>query len=426
MDKKLLIIAVAALSQEPEVDGLKFEKIQSIFPAVTCAVQASFRTASLPSAHGMIANGLFFRNINRPMFWEQSANLVQGPRIWDDFRNSGKRVGMLFWQQSLGEEVDILLSPAPIHKHGGGMIQGCYCKPENLYETLCRRIGTSFKLQQYWGPLATWKVGNWIVDATAAVLEDPDLAPDLCFTYLPTLDYVNQRKNPDSDPACQHSHQKLENQLKTLMDRAAAQGYDILIFGDYSMQPVDEAVFPNQILRDAGLMSVRKIKGMLYPDFHASRAFAVTDHEIAHVYVFDPLDISGVWKVLLEFPGIGEILDRETKKAIGVNHPKSGELVLIAENEKWFAYPWWLETEKAPDYTGHVDIHNKPGYDPCELFFGWPPGTVSRNTTRIKGSHGRIGPGREVVWASTFSIPGNPGNLVDLAASVRKWLSEGD
>ena len=102
--------------------GLEFRSAASAFPAVTCTAQATFRTAAEPRAHGMTSNGFYSRALMKPAFWEQSAALVQGPRIWDGARARGETVGMYFWQQSLGEQVDSVVSPAPIHKHGGGMI----------------------------------------------------------------------------------------------------------------------------------------------------------------------------------------------------------------------------------------------------------------------------------------------------------------
>ena len=422
MDKRLLVVAVAGLAHECEIAGLHWHTIQSVFPAVTCTVQASFRTASPPGKHGMVANGSFCRTLNRPMFWEQSARLVEGARIWTNFRNQGKRVGMLFWQQSLGEDVDLILSPAPVHKHHGGMIRTCYSKPDDLYETLCKRIGRPFKLQQYWGPLASWKGGEWIVDAVSAILEDPKIAPDLCFTYLPSLDYDLQRKDPEKSPANFKVRAKVNKQIYRLFETAGSQGYDVLIFGDYHMGPVRGAVRPNLALRKAGLMAVRTVKGMTYPDFHASRAFAMADHEIAHIYIPNNHDIPVVKELLADLPGISEVLGGEEQADIDLRHKNSGELVIIAEPGKWIAYPWWTDKREAPDFAGHVDIHNKPGYDPCELFFGWPPGSVGQNTDRIHGSHGRVGAGRDVTWASTFSMPGEPADLIELAAAVRSWL----
>ncbi len=422
-NSRLLIVDVAALSEGIVWDGPPFHAIESVFPAVTCTVQASFRTASFPARHGMIGNGLYHRELRKPLFWEQSAALVQGPRIWDEARAKGKRVAMLFWQQSLGESADIVLSPAPIHRHHGGMIEDCYCQPHGLYEGLCRRIGRRFKLRQYWGPLASAAVGDWIVEATAEVLTAPELAPDLCFTYLPSLDYDLQRAGPGSNPRAQAARTAVTQQLAALYAAAREAGYEVLVFSDYNIGATTEAVYPNRALLDAGFFAVRPVRDMLYADLFASRAFAMADHEVAHVYVADADVVPKVRAVLEACPGIDQILDRTAQAANGLDHANSGELVLIAEPGKWFAYPWWTTPRQAPDFASHVDIHRKPGYDPCELFFGWPPFSVSQNTARVRGSHGTAGPGRKVVWASTLPVTDTPTNLVNLAEEVQRWLN---
>lgn len=428
--RRLLIIQVAALGHQLLRDndalswqGLAFHAAQSVLPAVTCTVQASFRTAAAPCTHGMIANGRFHRSLSRPLFWEQSSRLVSGPRIWDDLRAAGGRVGMLFWQQSLGEAVDLVLSPAPIHKHHGGMIEDCYGQPAGLYERLCQAVGRPFRLRHYWGPLASAKTGDWIAAATAAVMGDPSLAPHLLLTYLPSLDYDLQRHGPKHARAGHALHRTLE-QLGGMVQAARTHGYEVLIFGDYAIADAQEAILPNRALLQAGLLHVRGVRGMLYPDFHTSRAFAMVDHEIAHVYVRDSGDLQAARQVLQGLAGVAEVMDRTRQAECGLAHPNSGELVVLAEPGRWLAYPWWTNRRQRPDYATHVDIHNKPGFDPCELFFGWPPPSVSQDTSRIRGSHGRIGAGREIAWASTFPL-GRPAGLVDLAAAARDWLREG-
>lgn len=430
MKKKLLVIQVAALSYDllernklSRWSGFEFQPAQSVFPALTCPVQATFRTAAHASEHGMVANGRFFRDLARPMFWEQSAQLVDSSRIWSDFRKRGGRVGMFFWQQSLGEDVDLVLSPAPIHKHHGGMIQDCYSQPPDLYAKLCTSIGRTFQLQHYWGPRATAKVGDWIASATAAVLERTDVAPDLLFTYLPSLDYDLQRWGPLHQCAEKALRVTL-SQLKLLTEVASRHGYEVLLFGDYAIAEVDSAIFPNRILCDAGLMSTRDVNGMHYTDFHASRAFAMVDHEIAHIYIKDPDDLSLVRKILATQSGVADILDQKAQASINLDNSNCGELIVIADEGKWFAYPWWTHRRQAPDYASHIDIHNKPGYDPCELFWGWPPLSVSQDTSRIRGSHGRVGAGREIVWTSTIDFTPLPDSLYELAALTHHWLDD--
>jgi predicted AlkP superfamily pyrophosphatase or phosphodiesterase len=430
-NKKLLIIDVAALGYDfvskhgnAKLADLEFKPIETIFPALTCTVQASFRTAALPSGHGMVANGLYHRDLRKAMFWEQSSGLVKGERFWKPFREKGGQVGMLFWQQSLGEDVDVLLSPAPIHTHGGGMIQDCYGKPASLYSDLSEVVGRKFKLMHYWGPLASTKAGDWIASAAVALLNKSDVAPELLMVYIPTLDYDLQRYGPDSEKA-NIALQKATGQLGRIIKAAKTNGYEVVVFGDYAIAPVEgEPVYPNRALAEAGLLKTRRIKKMLYADLYASSAFAVADHEIAHVYVGNREETENTKRALSELNGVAEVIDRAEMKTRGLDHPRSGELIIIADEGRWFAYPWWKEKHEAPDYATHIDIHNKPGYDPSELFFGWPPWNVSQNHSRIRGSHGKIGPGREVCFASTISFPNEPSTIIELVSEARRWLED--
>jgi len=427
--KQLLVVQCAGLGHDFVVKngqrdwhGLTFKPLESVFPAVTCPAQASFRTALPPSKHGMVGNGFFFRDLMKPLFWEQSAKLIAGPRIWDSFRSNGGKVGMMFWQQSLGESVDCLISPAPIHKHHGGMIQSCYSKPVGLYDKLCADVGSKFNLMHYWGPMASAKCSDWIAAGTAALIADADVAPDLCLTYLPALDYDLQRFGPDSEKA-RAAFKSFLAELDQLYSTAVANGYDVLIFGDYAIGAIAKgAVLPNAALREAGLFTTRNIEGLLYPDFHSSRAFAVVDHEVAHVYGQDYASLDAAADVLRKLSGVGDMLDAGKQEEAGISHERSGELILTAADGYWFAYPWWTNEREAPDYASHVDIHNKPGYDPCELFFGWPPLSVSRNTAKIRGSHGRLGKDRLACWATTCKFDKDPGTLIELAEVVRRWL----
>jgi len=264
-------------------------------------------------------------------------------------------------------------------------------------------------------------------------MSDPQLAPDLLLTYIPTLDYDLQRFGPDS-PQADRARAKLASQLDGLLKSAAQNGYQTLIFGDYAIKSADRAVFPNRALRQAGLLAVREVKDKWYADLHSSRAFAMVDHQVAHVYVRRQDDVAQTRKLLAELPGVTEVLhrqppiatvaeviDTDARAAAGLDNPRSGELIAVADKGAWLAYPWWTARRNEPDYAGHVDIHNKPGYDPCELFFGWPPMRVSTDASRIRGSHGRVAGAHKAGWACTMDL-GSPATLIELAGAVRNWL----
>ena len=428
MKSRLLVVIAAGLGHEflrrwtdGRLAGLQFQPVASFFPALTCTVQAGLRTASPPAQHGLPGNGYLDRDLGRPLFWEQSARLVRGERIWSGLRGRGGRVAMLFWQQSLGEEVDFLVSPAPIHLHGGGMVEDCYAQPAGLYARLCTALHARFRLHTYWGPLASARASTWIARATAVVLQERDLAPELCLTYLPALDYDLQRYGPD-DRRSRAALAALDRDLAALLAVARQCGYEALVLGDYAIgATAGGPVFPNRLLREGGWLQVRAVGRRLYPDLAASQAFGVVDHEVAHVYARGG-DLAAIRARLAALPGVGEVLDAAAQARRGLAGPRSGDLVLVAQPGRWFAYPWWQRAAEAPDYASHVDIHNKPGYDPCELFFGWPPLTVSRDPGRIGGSHGRVGPDRLACWAATFALARAPQTQQDLAEDMRRRL----
>ena len=319
---------------------------------------------------------------------------------------------MYFFQQSLGESVDALLSPAHIHKHGGGSLLYRYAVPAEDDSFLAARNGR-FPLWRYWGPLAHPKAGDAVVADFLAAAERHD--PDIAFVYLPTLDYDAQRFGPD-DPRCDRAFRLFAEQLRRLADFAEKKGASMAVFGEYAIAPATlPPAFPNATLRRAGFFAVRSVGGMAYPDFHASRAFAMCDHEIAHVYVRDEADVPAVRDALAATGLYGSLLLRSGGGEWA--HETAGEILAVAREGSWCAYPWWTDRREAPDNATHIDIHNKPGFDPCELFFdrgfGLHPRTC-QDQSRVRGTHGRA---RDVAVASTGpALPGD--SFREAAASL--------
>ncbi len=416
---KHLIISVAGLGWHDaqgnwggKLGDLTFKPADSVFPAVTCTAQASFRTASAAKDHGMICNGIFHKELQKILFWEQSANIVHGKRIWEDARSKWQKVAMLFWQQSLGESADVILSPAPIHKHNGGMLMSNYSKPLSLEKELKDKLGT-FPLYRYWGPLAGCQIGNKIVSHVEETVLTTD--PDIVFTYLPTLDYDLQRYGPN-DERCAKSFKLLAKQLKKLTALAEKYNSSITVFGDYAISPVTKPpILPNRLLRKQGFLNVRTIKDKAYPDFYASKAFAMVDHEIAHLYVRDKDDIPTLIDLFTATGEYEEIIPKAPH--LEWAHKGAGELLLIAKKGSWCAYPWWEDPREAPDYATHVDIHNKPGFDPAELFFGKLfPLETCQDLSRVKGTHGNK---CKIAYASTIA---EGSNIIELAKSLQSYL----
>lgn len=416
---KSLIVIAAGLGYEDlekrnllKMAGLEFKPAESVFPAVTCVAQATFRTALEPFEHGMTSNGYFSRDLFKPSFWEQNSSLVKGERIWNCLKEKGLKTGLYFWQQSLGENADTLISPAPIHKHSGGMIMRHYTKPAGMSEILDKLCGT-FPLHRYWGPLASPKVGRGVIDNALEMMAANEM--DVAFLYLPTLDYEAQRFGPFGKNT-RAAYSEFASQLARLSGWCSKCGASLTICGDYQISEVTmPPVFPNVSLRKAGLFSVRNVKGATYPDFPSSEAFAMCDHEIAHVYVKNLDNVRRV-KDLFDATGDYEIVEERSSQSWA--NQSAGEILLLAKRGSWCAYPWWNDKRAAPDYAGHVDIHNKPGYDPCELFFnGFTPSTCQK-WDRIKGTHGRLS--RVAYASSDKGIEGD--RFIDISVSVKKML----
>ena len=429
--RRLVVLDVAGLGwnlieHRPDVIaryGIALQPIETVFPALTCPVQASFRTGVVPDGHGMVANGFYARRLARALFWEQSASLVFGDRIWRRFRARGNRVAMLFWQQSLGEEVDIVLSPRPIHRHHGGMIPDCQSQPAEFYAKLCAELGRPFPLDAYWGPRASLRSSEWITDAICYLLDDADTAPDLLLAYLPHLDYDQQRYGPN-DLITDHAVEETLRLVSRVWAGAREIEADVVIFGDYAMVPVTgHPIYPALALRRAGLFQVRNVRGRLYPNFFDSRAVVLADHELAVVYARDVDSARQARRVLEALDGVALLLDTDPGRVPADRLPDRPDFIAVASEGRWMAYPWWEERHEEPDFAAHVDIHSKPGYDPCELLFGRWPWRISTDPTRIRGTHGRAGPTRLVAWASTLTLQPAPDSVLDLSRRIEQWLN---
>ncbi|MGW6733785.1 alkaline phosphatase family protein [Streptomyces sp. NPDC055013] len=397
--------AVAALGER----GFR-SRLDTVLPAVTCTVQSTLLTGEPPATHGAVANGWYFRDLGEVMLWRQHNALVGGEKIWETARRSNPdyKVANICWWYAMGADVDWTVTPRPVYYSDGRKEPDCYTWPPSLHDELTDRLGP-FPLFTYWGPNAGMPSTQWILAAARQVFDEH--RPDLTLVYIPQMDYEPQRSGPDS-PATVAAARQLDDALRPLIDRFLSEGATVVALSEYGITPVSRPVDINRALRRAGLLEVYTQDGMEYLDPWTSRAFAVADHQIAHVYVRDPADIDAVAKLFGELDGVDQVLDAEGKAAHGLDHERSGELVALADPDAWFTYYYWLDDERAPDFARQVEIHRKPGYDPAELLydetvpavklravgqvarkklgFRYRLKTVPLNPSGVRGSHGRL------------------------------------
>ncbi len=369
-------------------------KMEPVFPAVTCTVQASILSGKYPNEHGIISNGLYDRQSHTVSFWEQPSALVKSDRAWDILKKrsssspSELKTAVLFWQNTMFANSDIIVTPRPLHMGDGSLIQWCYSTPVGYYENITQSLG-EFNLATYWGPMASSKSSEWIGKAAEYTLEKS--RPNLMFVYIPHVDYSAQRFGKNSSQV-RDDLINADNIVGSIVEKTSKLGLEneteFIVLSEYGFDEVSSSIPLNVKLREAGLLNTRTIKGKEYIDFEFSKAFAMVDHQIAHVYVQDDF-VNKTKKVLEDIQGVDKVLSQQEQKKLKIDNERSGELIAISEKDKWFSYYWWYDSKNAPPFAGTVDIHRKPGYDPVELFFDREKNCIPLDTNLIKGSHGR-------------------------------------
>jgi predicted AlkP superfamily pyrophosphatase or phosphodiesterase len=384
--------------------------IGGLTPAVTCSAQSTYLTGVHPSEHGVVGNGWYFRDECEVKFWRQSNKLVQAPKVWEHARSLDPTFtcANVCWWYAMHASVDYTVTPRPIYTADGLKIPDAYTKPADLRDSLQSELGR-FPLFEFWGPKTSIRSSRWIADAAMSI--DRRHRPTLTLVYLPHLDYCLQREGPYSSRVATDLRE-LDAVCGDLIDHFEMQGARVIVLSEYGIEPVTTPVHLNRVLRERGLLAVREELGRELLDPGASSAFAVADHQVAHVYVNDPTRLAEVRVALEETAGVAEVLGEDGKRQAGLAHPRSGELVAIAEPGAWFTYYYWLADDRAPDFARTVDIHRKPGYDPVELFvdpqlrfpmvkvgqtllkkklgFRYLMDVIPLDASLVRGSHGRL------------------------------------
>ncbi|WP_258314794.1 alkaline phosphatase family protein [Streptomyces sp. Act143] len=364
-------------------------ELAPVLPAVTCSVQATLLTGAPPSEHGIVGNGWYFRDLGEVLLWRQHNKLVGGDKLWDAARrrHPGYTVANICWWYAMGADTDWTVTPRPVYHADGRKDPDCYTDPPELHDELTTALG-EFPLFNYWGPGAGIASSEWICRAARQIMERHD--PDLTLVYVPHLDYDLQRFGPDGRKAAAAAA-RLDAVLGPLLEAARRRGATVVALSEYGITRASRPVDINRALRRENLLRVHTQAGMEYLDPWTSRAFAVADHQVAHVYVDDPEDLPLVRKVCAGLPGVAEVLGEAEKAAYGLDHERAGDLVLVAEPDAWFTYYYWLDDERAPDFARLVEIHRKPGYDPAELFFDPAAPLAAKGRTAVALARKKLG-----------------------------------
>lgn len=383
-------------------------KIKPVLPAVTTTSQSCYVTGKYPTDHGIVGNGWYDRTDAEVKFWKQSNQLVGSAKIWDEAKKKDPSFtcAKMFWWYNMYSSADYSVTPRPQYHADGVKAPDCYSHPPELRDELQAALGT-FPLFNFWGPNANIKSTQWIADASIFV--DKKYKPTLNLIYLPHLDYCLQKFGVDFAKISKELTE-IDRVLQQLIEHFESTNAHIILLSEYGINNVSEPIHINRVLREYDCLAIREEQGLELLDAGASKAFAVSDHQIAHIYVKNSQDKKEVKKILEAIPGVAHVLDSKEIASHHLNHERTGDFVLIADTDKWFTYYYWLDDAKAPDFARCVDIFKKPGYDPVEMFmdpknpwiklragyklarkltgFRYLMDVIPLDATLVKGSHG--------------------------------------
>jgi len=373
--------------------------IEPAFPAVTCTAQSTYLTGTTPHAHGIVGNGWYNRELAEVQFWKQSNHVVHGRKIWEELRERDPEFtcAKLFWWYNMYSTADCSITPRPMYPADGRKVFDIYTNPGNIRHDIQRDLGP-FPFPCFWGPAAgvdnpqgsADAVSRWIAESAKWIEERH--SPTLSLIYLPHLDYNLQRHGPyqraaglppaksnsnqsrrqDADrtlnPAIHRDLREIDSIVGDLINYFRERSVQVVLLSEYGITNVSTPIHLNRIFRSAGWLTIKDELGREMLDCGASKVFAVADHQVAHIYLNDFSCYDEVCSLLENNDGISNILGRDEKHALGIDHPRAGDIIVIANENSWFTYYYWLNESVAPDFARTVDIHRKPGYDPVELF----------------------------------------------------------
>ncbi len=384
--------------------------IEPAFPAVTCTAQSTYLTGTTPHVHGIVGNGWYNHELAEVQFWKQSNHIVHGRKLWEELRERDPKFtcAKLFWWYNMYSTADYSITPRPMYPADGRKVFDIYTNPGNIRHDIQCDLGP-FPFPCFWGPAAgidtpqgsAAAVSRWIAESAKWIEERH--SPTLSLIYLPHLDYNLQRHGPyvgdevtsltlnkegqselphplspgsgaagvgprKINPAIHRDLREIDAIVGDLIKYFRERSVQVVLLSEYGITNASNPIYINQLFREAKWLTVKDELGLEILDAGASKAFAVTDHQVAHIYINDH-SLEGKVRALLEkTKGIEAILDGKTMADWGIDHARAGDLIAIASEDSWFVYYYWIYDKFAPDFARTVDIHRKPGYDPVELF----------------------------------------------------------
>lgn len=413
--------------------GRESRSFKPAFPAVTCTAQSSYLTGKSVGEHGIVGNGWYDREAAEVKFWKQSNHLVKGEKVWEA---AGVDCAKMFWWYNMYSSADFAATPRPLYPADGRKFFDIHTQPMGMREEIKADLG-NFPFPAFWGPKAGIGSSDWIAKS-AKWIEEKE-SPSLNLVYLPHLDYGLQKFGSGAEEMAAE-YAAIDEITCDLIEFLEGRGVEVLVLSEYGISPVSQPVHLNRIFREKGWIQVKDELGLETLDCGGCQAFAVADHQVAHVYVNDLSIAEEVRQVVRETAGVEEIREGTALWGEGIGRERGGDFVAVSNEDAWFTYYYWLDDAKAPDFARCIDIHRKPGYDPVELFldpeikfplvkiagflakkklgFRGLMDVIPLDADLVKGSHGRD----DVPESEQPMVIGKGAEMVTQAEGVFDWV----
>lgn len=364
-----------------------YSGVKPVFPSILDSAHATLTTGVPTNEHGIIGSHYFDRHTMEVRSWNASAHTVLAERIWTRAKKANPEFtcAALFLSNLCYAGCDFYVTLAPALGLNGEAIGLPVSKPKDLYKSLAKTLG-EFQHGWWWGPSVSFKGSEWVGKAVVSVLEQ--FHPTLTMACMPNLLYVLLRYGPSS-PQTLLELGKVDGLVKAIFEGCQKEGAEFVLMSSFGTSDVKDSVDLNLVLRRLNLLDIREVGGKEYVDWGNSEAVAVVSHQIGHVYTHHERGAITVRELLKEVEGIDMVLGEQEKKDLRIDHPRSGDLVVVARKDRWLNYHWWMDDAKAPPFMKHIGWGGKAGADPLELFVNKDTRSVETHTDLIHGSFGR-------------------------------------
>jgi predicted AlkP superfamily pyrophosphatase or phosphodiesterase len=355
--------------QRLAAEGASADAMTVVNPSVTWINHTTLVTGVRPQKHGVLFNGLLVRQPAPlpPMMepWRDKAELVHVPTVYDVVHQAGMTTAQVDWV-AIQNAGTINWEFRELPKGSGGEIEREMVQQKSLTAEELANFGK--------GKNIAWRDMMWTRAATHII---KTRKPNLLLFHLLSTDTINHANGPGSQAsfvAYAYADRLVGDLIAALNDAGLKDKATVFITTDHGFKKVAKIIYPNVVLRRAGLVQVDKEL------VSSCDAYVMTQGGMAFVYVIDPARKAALLPQLRDLfaqtEGVARVMDGSEGPSMGMPTPAEnqgmGDLVLYPKPGYAFQSPFNGE-ESVVESVKYLGTHGYPSDDP-ELdgsFIAW-------------------------------------------------------